>query len=124
MELASLRRDLAVINGGRWVDRTEIRELQDVRIKAKGLGSGEAREALDKLQRDGMDPNEAVQQVINTICLIEIDGLTDEGKPVKVDDVRDRLVDEVMEPLALLVVRAVGCVDATREAKAKALSKN
>lgn len=124
MELASLRRDMAAIDGGRWVDKTEIPELQDIRIKARGLGGAEAREALARRQRDGASASEAVQAVINTVCFLEIDGLTDGGKPVKADDIRDQLGDPAMEPLALLVLKAVERVDATREAKAEAIAKN
>ena len=124
MELASLRRDMAAIDGGRWVDKTEVPELLDIRIKARGLGSAEARDRLAKLQRDGDTAQDAVQAVINGYCLVEIDGLTNGGKPVKVEDIRDQLGDPAMEPLALLVLKAVEKVDATREARAEALAKN
>lgn len=124
MELAELRRDMAAIDGGRWVAADEVPELRDIRIKARGLGSVEAREKLAKLQRDGVSANDAVQQTINGLCLVEIEGLTSGGKPVKVDDIRDQLGDPAMEPLALLVLKAVEKVDATREAKAEALAKN
>lgn len=124
MDIAELRRDMAAIDGGRWVAADEVPQLQDIRIKARGLGSAEAREMLAKLQRDGAGANDAVQTVINTLCLVEIEGLTSGGKPVTVADVRDRLAEPAMEPLALLVLRAVEKVDATREAKAEALAKN
>lgn len=124
MELGELRRDMAAIDGGRWVAVDEVPELRDIRIKARGLGSAEAREKLAKLQRDGVPSGDAVQSVINGFCLVEIEGLTSGGKPVKADDVRDQLSDPAMEPLALLVLKAVERVDATREAKAEALAKN
>lgn len=124
MELATLRRDMAAIDGGRWVAADEVPELRDMRIKARGLGGAEAREALARLQRDGVASAEAVQKVINTVCLIDIEGLTSGGKAVKVEDIRDQLADPAMEPLALLVLKAVEAVDATREAKAEALAKN
>lgn len=124
MELGTLRRDMAAIDGGRWVDATEVPELLDIRVKAKGLGGTEAREALAKHERAGMPSQEAIQLVINTVCFVEIDGLTNGGKPVTAADIRDQLGDPAMEPLALLILRAVGAVDASREAKAAALAKN
>jgi hypothetical protein len=124
MELGSLRRDMAAIDGGRWVAKDEVPNLQDIRIKAKGLGGSESREALAKLQRDGVSDADAIQQVVNTVCFVEIEGLTSGGKPVAAADIRDQLADPAMEPLALLILQAVQRVDATRETKAEALSKN
>lgn len=124
MELGELRRDMTAIDGGRWVAADEVPDLRDIRIKAVGLGGAAARDALGKLQRDGVSPQDAIQKVVNTICLVDIEGLTSGGKPVTVDDIRDKLGDPAMEPLALLVLKAVEKVDATREAKAAALAKN
>jgi hypothetical protein len=124
MELGSLRRDMAAIDGGRWVAKDEVPNLQDIRIKAKGLGGSESREALAKLQRDGVSDADAIQQVVNAVCFVEIEGLTSGGKPVASADIRDQLADPAMEPLALLILQAVQRVDATRETKAEALSKN
>lgn len=124
MDIAELRRDMAAIDGGRWVAADEVPELRDIRIKARGLGSSQAREALARMERDGVSSQDAIQAVVNTICLVEIEGLTSGGKSLTADDIRDKLAEPAMEPLALLVLKAVGRVDATREAKAKALSKN
>ena len=124
MEIGELRRDMTAIDGGRWVAADEVPDLRDIRIKAVGLGGAAARDALAKLQRDEVPANEAVQTVINTICLVDIEGLTNGGKPVTVEDIRDKLSEPAMEPLALLVLKAVERVDATREAKAAALAKN
>lgn len=124
MELGTLRRDMTAIDGGRWVAADEVPEFLDIRIKARGLGSAEAREMLAKLQRDGMDAQDAIQTTVNTYCFLDIEGLTSGGKPVKADDIRGQLADPAMEPLALLVLKAVDKVDATRETKAEALAKN
>ena len=124
MEIGALRRDMAAIDGGRWVASNEVPDLKDIRVKAKGLGGSEARERLGKLQRDGVLDQDAIQEVINTVCFVEIDGLTSDGKPVTAADIRDQLGDPAMEPLALLILKAVQKVDETREAKAEALSKN
>ena len=124
MEIGELRRDMAAIDGGRWVAADEVPELRDIRIKARGLGGAEAREALAKMQRDGATAQDAIQAVVNTICFIEVEGLTSGGEPVKAADIRDKLSEPAMEPLALLILRAVEKVDATREAKAAALAKN
>ena len=124
MELATLRRDMTAIDGGRWVAADEVPEFRDIKIKARGLGGTEAREMLARLQRDGMNAQDAIQTTVNTHCLVEIEGLTLDGKPLTADDIRDSLADPAMEPLALLVLRAVDRVDATREAKAEALAKN
>lgn len=124
MDIGELRRDMAAIDGGRWVAADEIPDLRDIRIKVRGLGGAEAREALGKMQRDGVAANDAIQAVTSAVCLVEIDGLTNAGKPVTADDIRDKLADPAMEPLALLVLRAIEKVDGTREAKAAALTKN
>ena len=124
MDIGQVRRDMAAIDAGRWVDSKELPELRDVRIKAKGLGSSEARDAVAKMQRDGVDGNLAVQRVTNTVCFMEIEGLTKAGESVTADGIRDQLEDPAMEPLALLILQAVALVDKTREAKAKAQSKN
>lgn len=124
MELGELRRDMAAIDGGRWVAADEVPDLRDIRIKVRGLGSAVARDALGHLQRDGKSATDALAEVVNTICFLEIDGLTSGGKPLTADDVRGDLDQPAMEPLALLVLKAVERVDATREAKADALAKN
>jgi hypothetical protein len=124
MEIGALRRDMAAIDGGRWVDKTEVPDLRDIRVKVRGLGSTIAREELARLQRDGMAANDAIQYVTNATCLLEIEGLTSDGKPVAADDIRGQLADPAMEPLALLILKAIERVDATREAKAEALAKN
>jgi len=124
MELKELRRDMAAIDGGRWVAADEVPDLRDIRVKARGLGGSDAREALAAFQRDGMAAQDAIQKVVNTICFVEIDGLTNGGKPVKADDIRGDLAAPAMEPLALLILKAVERVDQTREAKAEALAKN
>lgn len=124
MDISELRRDMAAIDGGRWVAADEVPELRDIRIKARGLGGAEAREWLARLQRDGLSTNAAVQETINGYCLVDIEGLTSGGKPLKADDVRDQLAEPAMEPLALLILKAVEMVDATREARAEALAKN
>lgn len=124
MELGELRRDMAAIDGGRWVTADEVPDLQDIRIKVRGLGSAIARDALGQKQRDGMAATDALAEVVNTICLLEIDGLTSGGKLLTADDVRGDLGQPAMEPLALLVLKAVERVDQTREAKAEALAKN
>lgn len=124
MDIAHLRRDMAAINDGRWVGKDEVKGLLDIRIKVRGLGSSMARDALGQKQRDGVPAGDAIQEVVNDICLIEIEGLTSGDKVLTADDLRGKLTDPAMEPLALLVLRAVEVVDATREAKAKALAKN
>lgn len=124
MEIGELRRDMAAIDGGRWVAADEVPELRDIRIKARGLGGAEAREALARMQRDGATAQDAIQAVVSTICFVEVEGLTSGGEPVKAADIRDKLGDPALEPLALLILRAVEKVDATREAKAAALAKN
>lgn len=124
MELGELRRDMAAIDGGRWVAADEVPGLRDIRIKVRGLGSTIAREALGQKQRDGMSATDALAEVVNTVCFLGIEGLTSGGKPLTADDVRDDLKEPAMEPLALLVLQAVERVDQTREAKAEALAKN
>ena len=124
MEIGEVRRDMAAIDGGAWVSKAEVPALRDIRVKVRGFGSGMARDALAKMERDGVPASDAIQAVTNSVCLLEIEGLTNKGEPVTADDVRGQLADPAMEPLALLVLKAIQVVDAKREAKAEALSKN
>lgn len=124
MDIKVLRRDMAAINGGRWVDKTEVPALLDIRVKIKGTQTQEIRDKLSAMQRDGIEAADAIQSIIATDCLIEIEGLTSGGKPVTADDIRGDLADPALEPLGLLLLACVRNVDATRESHEKAVEKN
>lgn len=124
MDIKALRRDMAAIGGGRWVDKTEVPELQDLRVKIKGTQTQAIRDKLGELQRSGVDTGEAMQSIIAEDCLIEIQGLTSGGKEITADDIRGELSDPAWEPLGILLLQCVRVVDATREIHEKAVEKN
>lgn len=124
MELRTLVKDMAALNDGRWVDKTEVPALGDVRVKMRGSHTATVRQALGEKERAGIDRGEAFEQVLAEHCLIAIEGLTNDGHPVAIEDLRPLLQDEAAEPLRLILLDVIKAVDATRESKALDLSKN
>jgi hypothetical protein len=127
MELRTLVRDVAALQEGRWVDQSELPALGDLRIRARGSHTKFVRDALAEKQRSGSDIGAAFQAVVEGYCILEIDGLTNGGKPISLEDLRPLLADDPegrLDPLRGLFLDAVARVDATREAKEVALEKN
>lgn len=124
MEIGELIRDMVAIEGGRWVDKTEIPGLRDFRVKVRGLHSKAYRDRVAELERGGASADDAVAQVIADWVLVEIDGLTANGKPVKADSIRDKLKTEAYMPLGRLIIDAAAVVADTREAKKAQAVKN
>lgn len=122
MELKTLRRDMAVINDGRWVDSKEVPSLKDMRVKMRGSQTDAVRGLIAERSRAG-DTNPMLQ-IIWTHCLIDIEGLTDGGKPVPVSDLQEAYADPAMEPLGFILLEVLSVVDATREAKEAKAVKN
>lgn len=135
MDLLTLKKDLPAIENGRWVDKTELVALQDVRVKVRGYGSKAVQDAAAARKRalDGEDiqggkPTDEALGRLGLLILqdvfVDIEGLTNEGKPVTADEVRDSILDPAFEPLADLILRAAHLVNESRMHKREALAKN
>lgn len=124
MELKTLTKDMAAIGDGRWVDGKEVPALGDMRIKMRGSHTAFVRDALAEKERDGISRGEAFEAILASYCLLEIEGLTNGGKAITVDQLRPLLSEEAAEPLRLILLDVIAAVDATRETKEIALSKN
>lgn len=135
MDLLALKKDLPAIEDGRWVDKTELPALLDMRVKVKGYGSKAVQDAAAARKRalppedvkDGKPTDEAYSRlglIILQDVLVDIEGLTQDGKPVPVEEVRAALTDPAYEPLADLILRAAHLVNESRVAKREALAKN
>jgi hypothetical protein len=124
MELKALVRDMAALEEGRWVDGKEVSSLGDLRIKMRGSHTDTVRKMIAERERAGDDRGEAFEEIVSNHCFLEIEGLTNGGKPVTADDLRPLLKGESAEPLRLMLLDVIRAVDATRETKEIALSKN
>lgn len=135
MDLLTLKRDLPSIDGGRWVDKVEIPELSDARVKVKGYSSRAVQEAHAARQRalsgDDLDKgkptaeaNERLGLMILQDVLVDAEGFTVDGKAMDASAIRDALADPAFDPLAKLIMRASMIVDATRAARAEELRGN
>ncbi len=122
MEIKTLRRDMTAINDGRWVDRTEVPALKDMRVKMRGSQTDAVRELIAERTRAG-EANPMLK-IIWTHCLIDIEGLTDDGKPVPVADLQAAHDDPALEPIGFILLDVLAVVDATREAKEAKVVKN
>lgn len=124
MELKSLVKDMSAIDQGRWVDKTEVPGLGDLRVKMRGSHTESVRKYLADQQRAGVEIGAALGNIIASELLIEIEGLTNGGDPVTADQLRAMLTEPGTEPLQFLLLEVMAAVDATRETKALELSKN
>lgn len=96
MDIQNLKRDTAAATEGQWVE--DIPEMGDLRLKVRGENSPKvaalrARKlravAKDKRGRDGMpvfsEMMRVTAEVLHEVILLDWDGLTNGGKPVKFD---------------------------------------
>lgn len=136
MDLLSLKKHLPSIEDGRWVTREELPALQDIRVKARGLSARVVRDAYAAKER-ALSPDDLVNgrpkaeimsriglEVLAEVALVTVDGLTLDGEPVPMDDIRGMLVKPEYAPLADLLSQASFIVDKTRESKIKAIAGN
>lgn len=134
MDLLTLKRHLPSIEDGRWVDKREVKELADMRVKVRGSSSRLVREVFAAKERtnsadlQGEKRIETMGRIANEtlseVGLIDIEGLTADGKPVPLDDVRKMLLDPAYQPLAELISRCALVVERTREAQLKDIAGN
>lgn len=134
MDLLTLKRHLPSIEEGRWVDSREVKDLKDVRVKVRGSSSRPVRELYAAKERaaqadlQGDKRMETMQRIgvetLAEIGLVDIEGLTQDGEPVSVDDVRRMILLPEFQPLADLVSRCALVVERTREAHIKDIAGN
>lgn len=134
MDLLTLKRHLPSIEDGRWVDKREVKELEDMRVKVRGSSSRVVREVYAAKERQhaadltGDKRLETLSRIatetLSETGLVDIEGLTADGKPVPVDEVRAMLLDPAFQPLADLISRCAIVVERTREAQVKDVAGN
>lgn len=134
MDLLTLKRHLPSIEDGRWVDKREVKELEDMRVKVRGSSSRVVREVYAAKERQhaadltGEKRLETLSRIatetLSETGLVDIEGLTADGKPVAVDEVRRMLLDPAFQPLADLISRCAIVVERTREAQVKDIAGN
>lgn len=134
MDLLTLKRHLPSIEDGRWVGKKEIKELQDMRVKVRGSSSRLVREVYAAKERassadlQGDKRTETVQRIaVETLAeagLVDIEGLTQGGEAVTVDQVKAMILLPEFQPLADLISRAAMVVERTREAHIKDVAGN
>lgn len=128
MDISELRRDMTAIEEGHWVTSEDLPDLGDIRIRVRGMSSGPARQMFDRMSSkvpakdrnaDGSLRNDDMTRIMKAVLkkhlFMEIDGLTEAGKPMKAEQVIERIDDPALEPLIELIIRAVSVVDARRE---------
>lgn len=124
MDIRTLRRDMAAVNDGLWVDAKRLPALGDMRVHVRGISSAAASAAIEEAVRAGTERGKAIAAAVPDHCLIGIEGLTEDGKPVPVETVRANMLDPAWDPLAHLIVQAVTIVDKLRESDTEAAAKN
>lgn len=128
MDISEFRRDMTAIEEGHWVTSEDLPDLGDIRVRVRGMSSGPARQMFDRMSTKvaskdrnpgGSLRSEDVTRIMKTVLkkhlFMEIEGLTEGGKPLKADKVIERIDDPALEPLIELIIRAVSIVDARRE---------
>lgn len=129
MDIQSLKRDSAAIAEGQWVDN--IDGMGDLRLRVRGWNSPKAvalrarlfrkLTAKDRDERGAAKPEAETRincEVLHGAVLLDWDGLTDGGEPVKYDaDLARRwLTDPDYRHFADAVFVAAQIVDQTRAA--------
>jgi len=127
MDIQSVKRDSAAVEGGRWV--SDIPGMGDLRLKVRGFTSQQARALRARLERavpnDGRDRDgrltidaqvQVVQQVLLQEILLDWDGLTDAGEAIGYNrDLAEKwLTDPDYMPFSDAVTYAAGVVDRSR----------
>lgn len=134
MDLLNLKRHLPSIEEGRWVDSREVKDLKDMRIKVRGSSARPVREVYAAKERaahadlQGEKRLETMQRIgVETLAevgLVDIEGLTQDGEPVPVEQVKAMILKPEYQPLADLISRCAMVVERTREAHIKDIAGN
>lgn len=134
MDVLALKRHLSSIEDGRWVTRKEVKALQDMRVKVRGSSAKVVRELFAAKERAAADDltgekrletlTRIANETLSEVGLIDIDGLTMDGKPVDVAEVRKMILNPAFQPLADIISQCAITVERTREAHLKDISGN
>lgn len=136
MDLNELKRDLPSIEDGRWVDKTEVPGLKDMRVKVRGHSSKVVRELYASKERSAPESDRTgtrltkegsariTREVVSEATLIDIEGLTLGGNPVTVDRLKPLLLDPSFDPVVDLIAAASFRVDNTRAADLERIKGN
>lgn len=135
MDISVLKRDSGAISSGQWVN--DIPGMGKVRVKVRGFSSPEVVEVRsrkeravprDERLRDGSLTADAGNRIFNEVLadavFLDIEGLTEGGKPVKAEGARKKLVDPDYGPLADAVAWAAHAVDRGVAEATEDLAKN
>lgn len=137
MDISTIKKDPEKIDEGQWV--SDIPDMGDLRLKVRGLSSVKFRNARAKLERavvkkdrerDGsLKPSVAMRVMGEAMAetgLIDWDGLTEGGNPVKYNKTlaREWLTNPAFESFLDACVWAARVVDAGEEDVEKEVSEN
>lgn len=137
MDIRDLAIDPSRIEGGEWIG--DLPGMGHLRLKVRGLSSRKA-QALRALKMrqlprrdrepDGSPKHDAAHritlEVLLEAVLLDWDGLTDGGKPVKYSEkqAREWLFDPRFERFGDAVVQAASIVDNLQEERVEEIEKN
>lgn len=137
MEIQSLKKDSAAIAEGQWVDG--IPGMGELRLKVRGASANAVMEVRARKQRNAPSEDRAPDgsltvkgalrietEVLHEAVLLDWDGLTDGGKPVKFDTAlaKEWLTNPDFRDFADAVVWASGVVSRTTKAVKDKTAKN
>lgn len=122
MKISSLKTDLIAIGQGQWIDN--IPEMEDLRLKVRGIGNVDYRRAFDAKVASvpaakkirGLDPAERdriVGECLVETVLLDWDGLTDDAgqaRPFSVEAARPFLTDPAFARFRAAVIWAASVV--------------
>lgn len=134
MDLLTLKRHLPSIEDGRWVGKKEVKDLQDMRVKVRGSSSRLVREVFAAKERAASEAlqgenrletmNRIGVETLSEVGLVDIEGLTQGGVVVTVDQVKAMILLPEFQPLADLISRCAMVVERTRESHIKEVAGN
>ena len=137
MDIKDLTLNTQIAEDGEWI--TDLPGMGDLRLKVRGMNAKAVTSLQNSLlrklprnerERDGRPtPDAALRVMKETLVdavLLDWDGLTMDGKPLKYDKARAKamILDERFRLFADAVFMAAQIVDNTREADAEDAAKN
>jgi len=137
MDISNLKRSIAVVESGDWVDG--IPQMGELRLRVKGLNSAQYKAIFsrkqravpkDQRERDGSVKDDVLHvirgEALHEAILLDWDGLTSAGAPVPFDSDQALiwLTDPEFEDFQFAVLYAAGVVGKDREVTGSALAKN
>lgn len=137
MDIQSIKKDSAAIAEGQWVDN--IPGMGDLRLKVRGSSANYVVAVRARKQRNAPNEDRAADgslsvdatlrietEVLHEAVLLDWDGLTDGGQPVKFDATlaKDWLTNPDFRDFADAVVWAASVVSRTTKAVKEKAAKN